>query len=132
MLTVSLKRKLLRYAKMKGPYDTGNLRHNAIQGKNWNDKNNFTIHYSEFDANYIEYLEEKTYAGGSSFKLNKHKGFISKTALDIATQLSTHFEYKTKMPKMLRMNNGEQLNTRQRSAVHKRSIDIYKLTREVK
>lgn len=130
MLTKSLKRKLLRYAKMSAPYDTGNLRHNAINGKNWNDKNKFTINYSAEDAYYTEFLEEKEFAGGSLTKKNKHKGFITKTYLHLGNQLDNYFKRGFKMPKMKKMQNGEEVNTERRIYTHNRSLDMYKMLRE--
>ncbi len=57
------------------PYDTGNLRHNAI--KILRRKNGFTIKYSAVDAYYIQFVEEGT-------KTQKGQGFIEKTYITLA------------------------------------------------
>ncbi len=131
MISVRLKRNCLAYAKKSAPYDTGNVRHNAIKGKHWSDKNKFTIHYSSFDAKYIENLEEKEFAGGSKTKKNKHKKFILKTYLNLANQLYNHYQWGTRMARKKRFSQSELENNDRRRLRHMQSIDAYKANREV-
>ena len=131
MLNINIKRKVLRYAKMVAPYDTGNLRHNAIIGTYWNNPNKFVITYSSKDAHYIEYLEQKEFAGGSKTKKNLHKGFIIETRHAIAKQLENYFYKGLKMPKMKRMNKNELETNVFRSERHKKSLAMYQSQREV-
>lgn len=91
-LTMSLKRYLFRKAQRMAPGDTWNLRLNAMVGKKWNDKHNFQIHYSGFAADYVQYLEEKEFAGGSKTKKNQHRYFIERTAEQLRLDVIRHFD----------------------------------------
>jgi len=132
MLSLKMKRNLLAYARGRAPIDTGNLRYNAISGKFLSDKNKFTIAYSSMDANYLEALEESSFAGGSKTKINKHKQFILQTYLDISTQLDNYFNHKLKMPRKQTFNKGESFITDRRIKTHNKSLDVYRLRKEVK
>lgn len=78
-------------ARMFAPYDTGNLRFNAIKSSRTND--GFVITYSLVDAFYIYFLEEGTTRKGGM----RHVGFISnKTVPAIANYLYTKYELKDK------------------------------------
>ena len=131
MFSLSIKRKLLAYAKSVSPYDSGNLRYNAIKGSEWNNKSKFVITYSAKDANYIPFLEENTFAGNSTTKLNVHKKFITRTYLDLVNMLDNYYNYGVSMPRKKRFNSEELLNNDLRRYRHKKSIAEYKANREV-
>ena len=80
----------LGIARGLAPYDTGNLRFNAVRSFMTN--NGFTINYSVADAYYVFYLEESE---------NRHKGFIGqKTVPAVANYLFnkyvTHYSYNSR------------------------------------
>ena len=75
-----------RIAKGMAPYDTGNLRQNAIRLTN-NKADSWTINYDTQQATYIEPLEE-----GSKYMTARR--FIYATANEIALYLKREFEGK--------------------------------------
>lgn len=129
MLNLELKRKLLAMARAYAPMDTGNLRYNAIKGKAWTNPNKFIINYSTVDAYYIEYLENKEFAGGSETKKNKHKGFIEKTYLDMAARLNNYFNRGKSMPSYRHPKQGE--FSLERSLRHIKSAENNRVIAEV-
>jgi hypothetical protein len=74
-------------AQMFAPYDTGNVRFNAI--KSFRTSDGFAIRYSLSDAFYIYFLEEGTKNKGGQ----KHVGFIAnRTVPAIANFIYTKYE----------------------------------------
>lgn len=91
MIPLYLKRRLLNKAKRMAPEDTGNLRFNAIRGLKWTSKDKFTIRYDGNVANYIEYLQNYEFAGGSRNRRNVHKGFIDRFVLELINDVTAHY-----------------------------------------
>jgi hypothetical protein len=131
MIPLVLKRKLLRFAQLRAPIDTGNLRHNAIKGKFWNDKNNFVINYSDTDANYIGYLEETTYKNKDKTKQNIHKGFILATYIDMKKEIEDYYYRGVKMSRKRNFKKSEIETNYRREVVHNKSLAMAKINREV-
>lgn len=127
----SLKRHCFRKAQQMSPADTWNLRLNAIKERNKLNPYLMTILFSSSDAYYIEYLEEKEYAGGSKTKKNLNKGFIRQIALALERDLNAYFNEgkKLRTPKFSREEFQPLME--QRIARHNRSLDVYKMRREV-
>lgn len=114
------------------PEDTGNLRHNAIVGGMWTDKNRFKITFRNSDAHYIEILQENTFAGGSKTKLNEHKGFIDKIFMELKKDFIDYFENgkNVNMRRYRKFSDKDISGSELRDVRHKRSIDLYKMVRE--
>ena len=135
MLPLNLKRKLLNKAKRMSPEDTGNLRFNAIKGLRWTNPTKFTIRYDEGSADYIVYLQEKEFAGGSTNIRNRHKGFIDRTVLDLTNDLISYFSGKKLKGSDYgfgKDDKGKDLySLDRRTKVYERSIKLNELKREV-
>jgi hypothetical protein len=129
-----IKRQLLNKAKRMSPIDTGNLRFNAIKGMKWNNPNEFTIYYDSTEANYIEYLEESTFAGRSKTKKNRHKDFIKRTAIELKKDLEYAFSNGAKGFKGRQYNKPyntrDQETLMRRDARNRDSLDYWKMNRE--
>lgn len=113
------------------PYDTGNLRFNAIKSQLTAD--GFRVKYSLADAFYIYFLEEGTR------KTTRHKGFIAnKTVPTIASYISA--KHKQKSPKLIRhfkmrshlATIDTALDTRERDIRNMRSlaVDVNKIAKD--
>jgi len=78
-----IKYRALAIAKGMSPYDTGNLRHNAIKLKKVK-SNSFTINYDADKANYIERVEEGNF---------RSSHFIYNTYIQLARELKNYYNY---------------------------------------
>ena len=115
---------------MMSPEDTGNLKWNAIKGLKWSSKNKFTIRYDGSTANYIEYLEEKNFAGGSKKKKNKNKFFIFQTYLSIASDIEWYFNNGGKL-KYMKYVGTKRWNERNKPDLFKLDARIKRYKRNV-
>ena len=131
MLDTRLKKTILRRAKLNAPIDSGNLRHNAIKGKHWNNPNKFTVHYSSQDAHYIEFQEEgfRHYKTGKIVAKNRH--FIMETYIELASMLKGYFTKGWDRPTARGFRKSELKTNPLRELRHNRSLDLYKAIREV-
>ena len=115
------------------PFDTGNVRFNAIKGELTND--GFRIKYSLPDAFYIYFLEEGT------AKSQKHVGFIAnETVPTIASFISNkykkrnqsvvnHFKYRSRQAEM---DKGDKMAQRELRNQYSTRLDIDMLSKKQK
>jgi len=118
-------------AKALSPYDTGNLRFNAIKSSLTND--GFRVIYSLADAYYIYFLEEGT------SKSTIHQGFIAnRTVPTIASYVSAKYkqrkksivsDFKNKSLLAFEDRNYSWIEREQRN-LYSKSINLDKLARE--
>ncbi len=134
ILPFRLKKRILNFCKQRAPIDTGNLRHNAIYGREWSDKNKFRITYDTRDANYIEYLEESTFKNKDHTKMNRNKYFIQGTYLGLSWMLQKYYRDNKVKQSIIPKKNFKQSeidSNPKREMVHNKSMSEYRLQREV-
>lgn len=118
-IPVRLKRNLLNRAKGMAPIRTGNLRHNAIRGERWSDRNKFKIVYDTQSATYIEPLQEGWKSGNRVH--NVHRGFIDRTVWSLASEFAQYFS-DGKFRRKRGFSKKELLGDHRRIAQHAQSL----------
>lgn len=131
MLTMSLKKRLIRVAQSFAPKDTRNLELNAIKGLKWSNENKFVIRYDSTVASYIAPNEEGWTSKTTGKRHDKNKGFIGQeTVPQIKNILDDYFNegkgFKT--PKSKPDNDLKQIDRRIR--VYKKSLELSRLMKE--
>lgn len=130
MFTLSLKKQLLNLTRRLSPADTQNLRFNAIKGRNWSNRHKFRIQFSSMDAHYIEYLQEKEFAGGSTTKRNENKGFIDDAFYSCTRMLDNYFKHQKQYRDYSFTRRESRTNARRKYA-HNKSLALYELMKGV-
>jgi hypothetical protein len=114
----------LQIAKGMTPYDTGNMRHNAIRLTNIKN-DGWTIRYSTTVAPYIEPQEEGWHSPSTGELHTKNKGFIKATTNEIAVYLKRKLEGKKTYVKHSRLSDRsiDRANDEQRAQREIRRIN---------
>ena len=126
MIPIKLKRQIERTAKMMAPYESGNMRHNAIYGNKWSDPNKFQIVYDLAQANYIAPQQD----GWNGHK-SPNQGFIDRTVAKICNDVLMYFG-DNKMPRNMRLPKSQLLTNDLRELRNQKSLQTWQLMKRAK
>lgn len=129
MLPKTVKRQIERTAKMMSPYEYGNMRHNAIYGLLWSDRNKFKITYDLSQASYIA-PQQDGWTDRFGNEHNPNAGFIDRTVLKIVSDLISYYS-TGKKPSMMRIRRGELQTNEMRDLRQQRSLSAWQFTRNI-